>query len=180
VEAGCAALARIAPRLRAAAVRADFPIEADWEDLLSLSFGDDIPDFMTSVELIAVNHVGIRVKELDRSVEFYRHLGFDKIWYSDRHKVAGLRNAAGIELNLVVNSDDDNDGKNILMDVAPKYPGYTHASFRVSSIDDTVRALTERGIAISEGPIHLGGEIAAFVRDPDGNVVELAEILASP
>lgn len=128
------------------------------------------------ISLSAVNHVGIRVKDLERSVEFYRQLGFEKIWYSPHHEVAGLRNAAGIELNLIVNSDDDNDGRNVLMDVEPKYPGYTHVSFRVPSIADAVRSLVQNGIAISEGPIDLGGEVAVFVRDPDRNVIELAEI----
>jgi len=99
------------------------------------------------------------------------------VWHSETHRVAGVRNAAGVELNLIINSDDDNGGKNVLMDVAPKYPGYTHASFRVTSMADTVRALEEKGLAITEGPINLGGEIAVFVRDPDGNVVELAEIV---
>jgi catechol 2,3-dioxygenase-like lactoylglutathione lyase family enzyme len=132
---------------------------------------------MARIELVGWNHVGIRVKDLARSVEFYRHLGFAKIWYSDHHEVAGLRNAAGIELNLIVNSDDDNGGKNVLMDVAAKYPGYTHASFRVASIDQTARVLADDGIAIAEGPVNLGGEIALFVRDPDGNVVELAELV---
>jgi len=135
---------------------------------------------MAKVELAGINHVGIRVRELGRSVEFYRRLGFEQLWYSEGHGVAGLRSAAGIELNLIVNSDDDNAGKNILMDVGPKYPGYTHVSFRVASIEDTIRLLAENGVAIAEGPINLGGEIAVFVRDPDRNVVELAEIVAAP
>ena len=117
------------------------------------------------------------MRELERSREFYHRLGFELVWHSETHRVAGVRNAAGVELNLIINSDDDNGGKNVLMDVAPKYPGYTHASFRVTSMDETVRALEEQGIPISEGPINLGGEIAVFVRDPDGNVVELAEIV---
>jgi lactoylglutathione lyase len=134
---------------------------------------------MASAELTAVNHIGIRVKELARSVDFYGRLGFEHVWYSERHRVAGLRNAAGIELNLIVNSDDDNGGKNILMDATSKYPGYTHVSFRVASIEDTVRMLDEKNIRITEGPINLGGEIAVFVRDPDGSVIELAEIAPS-
>ena len=134
---------------------------------------------MVNVELTAINHIGIRVTELAPAVEFYRHLGFEQIWYSEQHRVAGLRNAAGIELNLIVNADDTNGGKNVLMDTAAKYPGYTHASFRVASINDTIRLLQQKGIAIAEGPLNLGGEIAAFVRDPDRNVVELAEILSA-
>jgi lactoylglutathione lyase len=133
---------------------------------------------MASVELTGLNHIGIRVRDFERSAAFYRHLGFERSWWSAEHGVGALCNAAGIELNLIVNSDDDNDGRNVLMDVAPKYPGYTHASFRVASIEETVRRLAASSIAISEGPIDLGGEVAVFVRDPDRNVVELAEIAA--
>lgn len=134
---------------------------------------------MTKVELTGINHIGIRVRELAPAVEFYRHLGFEQIWYSEHHKVGSLRNPAGVELNLIVNADDTNDGKNVLMDVAAKYAGYTHASFRVASITDAVRALEQNGIAIAEGPINLGGEIAVFVRDPDRNVIELAEMVST-
>ena len=131
---------------------------------------------MSAIELTAINHVGIRVKDLAASVAFYRHLGFEQVWYYEAHHVAGLRNAAGIELNLIVNADDENDGKNILMDAAARYPGYTHVSFRVASVGDTVRHLREHRIPIAEGPVKLGNQITIFVRDPDRNVVELAEI----
>ncbi len=132
---------------------------------------------MASVTLQALNHVGVRVRELRRSAEWYAHLGFRLIWQSEHHKVACLRNdEIGVELNLIFNSDDSNAGKNVLMDVAPKYPGFNHVSFRVSSIRDAINALQAAGIEIREGPVALGGEIAVFVRDPDLNVVELAEI----
>ena len=134
---------------------------------------------MSQVEIEAINHIGIRVEQLERSVAFYEKLGFQRIWYSDHHRVGGLRSSAGIELNLIVNANNRNGDRNILMDESVKYAGYTHASFRVASIDDTVRLLREISIAISEGPINLGGEIAVFIRDPDQNVIELAQIVPS-
>jgi lactoylglutathione lyase len=132
---------------------------------------------MGTVRLEGLNHVGVRVRDLRRSAQWYASLGFRLIWQSDQHKVACLRNdEIGVELNLIFNSDDANNGKNILMDVEPKYPGFNHLSFRVSSIEETTSALKAAGIEIKEGPVSLGGEIAVFVRDPDLNVVELAEI----
>jgi catechol 2,3-dioxygenase-like lactoylglutathione lyase family enzyme len=62
------------------------------------------------------------------------------------------------------------------MDVEEKHPGFNHVSFRVASIRDIMAALASAGIPIKEGPVSLGGEIALFLRDPDLNVVELAEI----
>jgi len=132
---------------------------------------------MGSVKLEALNHIGVRVRELRRSAQWYAHLGFRLIWQSEQHKVACLRNdEIGVELNLIFNSDDSSGGKNVLMDIEPKYPGFNHLSFRVSSIEDTITALKAAGIEIREGPVSLGGEIAVFVRDPDLNVVELAEM----
>ena len=132
---------------------------------------------MGSVKLEALNHVGVRVRDLRRSAGWYAHLGFRLLWQSEQHKVACLRNdEIGVELNLIFNSDDSSGGKNVLMDVEPKYPGFNHLSFRVSSIQDTINALKVAGIDIKEGPVSLGGEIAIFIRDPDLNVVELAEI----
>jgi len=107
---------------------------------------------MGSVNLEALNHVGVRVRDLRRSAEWYAHLGFRLIWQSDQHKVACLRNdEIGVELNLIFNSDDSNGEKNVLMDIEPKYPGFNHLSFRVSSIEDTTRALRAAGIQIREG-----------------------------
>ena len=132
---------------------------------------------MGTVKLEALNHVGVRVRDLNRSAEWYGRLGFRLIWQSEQQKVACLRNdEIGVELNLIFNSNDSNGGKNVLMDVEPKYPGFNHLSFRVPSIRDTINALNAAGIEIKEGPVSLGGEIAVFVRDPDLNVVELAEI----
>ena len=132
---------------------------------------------MGIVRLAGLNHIGVRVRDLRRSAEWYATLGFRLIWQSDHAKVACLRNdEIGVELNLIFNSNDSNGGRNVLMDVEPKYPGFNHLSFRVSSIEETARALEAAGIEIREGPVTLGGEIAVFVRDPDLNVVELAEI----
>lgn len=133
----------------------------------------------TTIRLQALNHIGVRVRELQRSVDWYAHLGFRLVWQSEEYRVACLRNdEIGVELNLIVNADGANDGRNVLMDLEQKHPGFNHLSFRVPSIDATIRALDEAGIEIREGPVSLGGEIAVFVRDPDLNVVELAEITA--
>lgn len=132
---------------------------------------------MDSVSVSAWNHVGIRVAERERSVAFYRHLGFEEVGYHPGPRVSILRNAAGLEINLIVNATAAT--ANILMDVPEKHPGYTHASLRVASIEETVAVLGRLGIAITEGPIELGGvEIAVFIRDPDHNVIELAQLLA--
>ena len=103
----------------------------------------------TTVQLQALNHIGVRVRELQRSVDWYAHLGFRLVWHSEQHKVACLRNdQIGVELNLIVNADDSNAGRNVLMDLEQKSPGFNHLSFRVPSMRDTISALGDAGIEI--------------------------------
>jgi lactoylglutathione lyase len=121
----------------------------------------------------AVDHIGLRVANAERAEAFYALLGFAVTFRSSREPVVILRNASGIELNLIVNADPALDGSNVLMDVPDKRAGITHFALRVPSIEATERTLRELAIEITEGPVRLGEGVSLFVRDPDRNVIEL-------
>lgn len=127
------------------------------------------------ISLQGVSHVGIRVIERDRSAAFYAKLGFAVVAEHESGSVVILRNAAGVEINFIVNGKPFEGGQNPLMDIDDKYPGYTHVAFDVGSMEQTVAALGTLGIAISEGPVRLGPGLSLFVRDPDRNVIELRQ-----
>lgn len=128
-----------------------------------------------TIHISRVDHIGVRVKDLARALGFYRVLGFELHWKDATDAVAIIRNARDVEINLVYNANADAGGKNILMDVGEKYPGYTHVALRVESIRAATEALREHGIRITQGPVSFGqdGHVSVFVRDPDLNVVEL-------
>ena len=131
---------------------------------------------MTSaIDITRVDHIGIRVKDLARALDFYLVLGFELHWKDANDAVAIIRNAHDVEINLVYNANADSGGRNILMDVGEKYPGYTHVALRVESIKAAIEALRENAIRITQGPVSFGqdGHGSVFVRDPDLNVVEL-------
>ena len=127
------------------------------------------------IDIERVDHIGVRVRDLDRALAFYGILGFSLHARADNDAVAVVRNAQDVELNLVYNANAGAPEKNILMDVPEKYPGYTHVALRVASIRATIEALNANGIRITQGPVAFGrdGHVSVFVRDPDRNVVEL-------
>ncbi len=123
-----------------------------------------------------VDHVGIRISDNAASVAFYQELGFDLIvdtGFDQGHPIIMRNKASGVTLNLLGPSTSG-DGSNILMDIDEKHPGYTHVAFRIASMDDTKAFLEAKGIHTT-GSFSFGGLTAVFIRDPDGNVIELDE-----
>ncbi len=127
------------------------------------------------IDIERVDHIGIRVTDVDRALNFYKIFGFELHNKATNDDVAIIRNKYDVEINLIYNANNDNDGKNILMDVGDKYPGYTHVALRVGSIKGTIEVLKENGIRITQGPVSFdrSGHVSIFVRDPDRNVIEL-------
>ena len=126
------------------------------------------------IKIETVDHLGIRVADKARALAFYETLGFKLVHESDFDAVVILKNAAGVELNLIINGIDKTGGKNILMDVPEKHPGYTHVAYRVADIRAVIAALKTNGTVITQGPVTFGdGHVSVFLRDPDRNVIEL-------
>jgi lactoylglutathione lyase len=128
-----------------------------------------------TIAIERVDHIGIRVRDLDRALAFYRVLGFTLAHRAVGDDVAIVRNEHGVELNLIFNAHAGDPDSNILMDIPDKFPGYTHMALRVASIPATIAGLSANDIAITQGPVSFGesGQVSVFVRDPDSNVIEL-------
>ena len=121
-------------------------------------------------------HIGIRVADFARSVAFYRQFGFEVTREDLEEHVVVLRHQGGLELNLLDSANDANGGRNVLMDEQLRYPGITHIALRVTDVQQAGDQVKVAGISITEGPVTFGdGSISIFFRDPDRNVIELAE-----
>ncbi len=121
------------------------------------------------------DHAGIRITDKERAIKFYETLGFKIEVEVDFDAVIIMKNSNGVEINLIINGVDLNQGKNILMDVPEKHTGFTHIAFRVASIVETLKTLELNNISISQGPVSFGrdGHVSVFLRDPDRNTIEL-------
>ena len=122
-----------------------------------------------------IDHIGIRITEKNAALDFYKILGFQLEQEVDFDAVIIMKNKSGVEINLINNGKDISNGKNILMDVPEKYPGFTHVAFSVDSILHVMEILEKNNIPISQGPVTFGrdGHVSIFVRDPDRNTIEL-------
>src|SRR5271167_736375 len=108
------------------------------------------------IAITKIEHIGIRVHDLARSVRFYELLGFAKTAGPiGPEPVAILDHPAGIELNLILNAPSA-DEPNVLMDVPAKHPGITHIALLCPDILAAKSALEAAGITLSGGPVRFG------------------------
>ena len=124
-------------------------------------------------EITGINHVGIRVTDLDRARSFYEQLGFVFIVGPiGPEPVAIMEHPSGVNINFILNADSG-ISENILMDIPERHPGYTHIALDVTDIDLIEERLKQLSIKITEGPITLpNGDVMLFIRDQDRNVIE--------
>jgi glyoxylase I family protein len=121
----------------------------------------------------ALDHVGLTVTDMDRSLRFYcEALGLELLRRSPT-SAAGLASAVlkvgDQEINMFSNPAfapvrlDDN------------LAGIDHFCLEIESatIDDLVGSLRQAGVNIAKGPVQRRDGISLFVSDPDGCRVEL-------
>lgn len=128
------------------------------------------------VHISAYDHVGIRVSDRERALEFYRRLGFAPDPEFTTERVAEIVTGDGVRINLIFNGVGQPGARNVLLDDPVKWPGYTHAAFIVDKLDALIDWAAHEGVTVTEGPVDWGRRLTCFIRDPDGNVLEFNEL----
>lgn len=131
---------------------------------------------MPRINIMAYDHVGLRVTDRARSLAFYESLGFRLDKKHSTETALEMINKAGVRLSLIPNGVSTPQSDNVLMDRAQKWPGYTHAAFIVDSLEQILQWAAIAHISITEGPVDWGRRITCFLRDPDSNVLEFNEL----
>jgi catechol 2,3-dioxygenase-like lactoylglutathione lyase family enzyme len=98
----------------------------------------------------ALDHVGLKVTDMDKTLDFYQRLGLTLLRTSGPN-ADGLRSAVIQPVGL--------DHFCLIVDAA--------------SVDDVIADLRQGGIDIVRGPVERRDGTAPFVHDPDGVRVEL-------
>ena len=123
-------------------------------------------------EITRINHVGLRVRDLAVTREFYERLGFEFLAGPvGPEPVAIMEHPSGVNINFILNASPDSSRTNLLMDEPTKHTGYTHIALEIFDAESVERQLHAAGIDITE-KVDFGSAYFFFVRDPDGNVIE--------
>lgn len=123
------------------------------------------------LRLTALDHVGLEVRDMDRTLHFYQQLGLTLLRTS-RPSADGVRSAI-----MQVGSQE----LNIFSSPGPAVPGAEHPvgvdhfclTVDAASIDAVIAELRQVGIDVARGPVERRDGTALFVHDPDGVRVEL-------
>ena len=119
-------------------------------------------------------HTCYRITDIDRSVAFYRALGFEEV------RRMPIREEA---INVFLNQPGDGDEPrleltyNFGVDHYELGTAYGHIAISCSDLDATLAQLAAQGIEPERPPYRIredGGQIC-FVRDPDGYRIEIVE-----
>ena len=129
-------------------------------------------------EITRINHVGLRVKNLDVTRLFYEKLGFlFLVGPVGPEPVAIMEHPSGVNINFILNAEISSS-ENILMDIPRKHTGYTHIALEVTDAKSASKRIAELGIAITE-KVEFEGAQFFFIRDPDENVIEFHQPASS-
>lgn len=130
------------------------------------------------MDIVDIDHVAIRVTDLDRALEFYHTLLGLPVRDQSRYDEAKVPYVAvvtgGRHVHLVPTDEDE-------IDVGGEHVCFLVRSDEVDSqseLDKLLRELREHGVEVEEGEPRkrygaYGRAWAAYVRDPDGRRVEL-------
>lgn len=135
---------------------------------------------------LTAHHVGITVTDLDRAVAFYRDaLGLSLI---DRFTVSGEAFSEAVEVENATGAFAHFDAGSVrieLIEYEPvgedrtggkiNDPGAKHVGLAVDDVDATVAELPEDVERLSEPQTTETGTRIAFIRDPDGTLIEFLD-----
>jgi catechol 2,3-dioxygenase-like lactoylglutathione lyase family enzyme len=127
------------------------------------------------VRLRGLDHVVLTVRDADRTVAFYAALGAREVRFGEGRRAVEV---GGQRINLHV------AGAEISPHARTPAPGSGDLCLLLEgSADDALDELARAGIQVELGPVARTGAAgplrSVYVRDPDGNLVELAEVRPS-
>ena len=115
---------------------------------------------VSGIPIKKIDHIGIYTCDLDRSVKFYKMLGFsygENRGFEEGNPVV-MRHHSGVAINLL-----DQKGRQVT---------HTHVALEVGSLSQTQSFLEYNDITVTDSS-NDGTKSTVYVKDPDNNLIEL-------
>ncbi len=123
------------------------------------------------MKVVQLDHLVLTVRDVDATVDFYtRALGMEAVTFGEGRQALRFGDQ---KINL------HQQGKELDPRALRPTPGSADLCFIVDvDLDEVVRHLRSQGVEILLGPVERTGALgpieSVYVRDPDGNLVELS------
>lgn len=114
----------------------------------------------------ALDHVGIVVTDLERSLRFYAAIGVELVRRPRRPGGATVLRLGNAEINMFCNPEPGDRG-------AAQRVDHLCLEMAAATIDEVIAGLGAAGIAVASGPVPRSDGTALFVHDPDGVRIEM-------
>ncbi len=117
------------------------------------------------------HHIGITARDIDKSIEFYKLLGFkeSKAWGEGRKRVVMLESDEGDIVELIA------DGEDLLPEGA-----FRHLALKVDNTRELFKKIKAHGAEVLSEPRDMNlpsippvPVTLAFFKGPDGEIIEL-------
>lgn len=136
-----------------------------------------------------IHHTSISTRNLERQLRFYRDLlglkqvldtqiadnpAFDQVVGLEGARARGVFLQAG---NAFIEFWEyaAPEGKPPIEDRPVCDAGLTHLCFDIADLESAYQKLAPAGVPFVSPPQHLGSVITCYIRDPDGNLIELRQ-----
>ena len=153
----------------------------------SLKWGIPVYSAKEAVMITGMHHVGVVVKDLERTIEFYRDaMGLQLLSNRERsgNTASQLLGYEDTHVKIADMSTRDDHVFHFLQYLNPpqverpteerNVRGATHLAFAVDDIEETYHAIIGQGATKLNPPVEVApGTWMCYLQDPDGNWIEL-------
>ena len=144
--------------------------------------------------ILAIRHVGIVVQDMQKNLHFWRDvMGMNVAidFWEEGEFIDTVQHLSGVKLHMIKLSAPDGSMIELLKDEAHPTPtperntlcdrGIRHVAFTVADVEASWHCLRERGCQTLSEPVTSPDSKARlfFARDPEGNLIEIVQMLAN-
>ena len=144
--------------------------------------------------ILDTRHIGIVVQDMEKSRRFWVDVMGLKVavdFWEEGDFIATVQNLSGVKLHMIKLSAPDGSMIELLKDETHPTPppernalcdrGIRHIAFTVADVKESWRIMCASGCEVLSEPVRSpdGKAELFFARDPEGNLLEIVEMLAS-